>query len=136
MRALTLVVLAALWSTVASTASAAEATLQLVPASVLSSVTDSDGRWEFDGGKVYLGPSEIARFVRKKRFSSGVAPLNSAALEITVIWNFGDYNFTLKGIHNFTTNRVNGGVSGTDVGCEFLESATFSGDSNLITITY
>src|SRR5262245_5789003 len=69
---------------------AATATYSLVRTSTLTNVDDTEGRWQFDGGDVYVGATKVGYYVRKKRVSFGVpASINKAAMEMTVIWGSG-----------------------------------------------
>ena len=116
---------------------AATTTYTLVKQSTLTNVNDAEGRWQFDGGKVYLGTTHVAYYTRKKRVSFGIpSSVNKSSMEMTVIWRWGDYNFTVQGSHYFGTGKEVGGISATSVGFTAFEDATFSGNSNTITITY
>lgn len=116
---------------------AATYTLDLVRKSTLTNVSDAEGRWQFDGGDVYLGSSLVGHYTRKKRVSFGIpSSVNKSSMEMTIIWRYGDYNFTVQGSHYFGTGKEVGGVSATSPGFTAFEDATFSGDSNTITVTY
>ena len=67
-------------------------TYDFVRTSTLTNVDDAEGRWQFSGGKVYLGNSHVGYFVSKKRVSFGASPVNRAALETTIIWKT-DFSF-------------------------------------------
>ncbi|HKE95014.1 MAG TPA: hypothetical protein VKB34_11950 [Povalibacter sp.] len=116
---------------------AATATYSLVRTSTLTNVDDTEGRWQFDGGDVYVGATKVGYYVRKKRVSFGVpASINKAAMEMTVIWGSGDYNFTVQGSHYFGTGSTVGGVSATSAGFTAFNNATFTGNSSSLTITF
>jgi hypothetical protein len=116
---------------------AATVTYKLVKKSTLTNVNDAEGRWQFDGGDVYLGSTKVGHYTRKKRVSFGIpSSVNRSSMEMTIIWAWGDYNFTLQGSHHFGTGREVGGVSATSAGFTAYTDATFAGNHNAITITY
>lgn len=116
---------------------AASTTYKLVKKSTLTNVNDAEGRWQFDGGDVYLGSTKVGHYTRKKRVSFGIpSSVNKSSMEMTIIWAWGDYNFTLQGSHYFGTGKEVGGVSATSAGFTLFQDATFAGNSNSITITY
>jgi len=131
-------VVIALSSTLLSMPSqAATVTYKLIKKSTLTNVNDAEGRWQFDGGDVYLGNTKVGYYTRKKRVSFGIpSSVNKSSMELTIIWAWGDYNFTLQGSHHFGSGREVGGVSATSAGFTFLSDATFAGNHNEITITY
>ncbi|OQK15759.1 hypothetical protein AU255_16310 [Methyloprofundus sedimenti] len=114
---------------------AASFTLNLVRTSTLTNVDDAEGRWQFEGGEVYLGKTLIGYFVSKKRVSFG-ALLNKAALETTIILSSGDNNITFQGEHSFTTGNQEGAVSAASAGLSGFRNATVSGTSSELTFTY
>ncbi|WDE11568.1 hypothetical protein [Thalassomonas haliotis] len=116
---------------------AATTTYKLVKTSNLTNVNDAEGRWQFDGGYVYIGNTHVGYYTRKKRVSFGIpSSVNKSSMEMTVIWKWGNYNFTVQGSHYFGTGTEVGGVSATSAGFTYLEDATFAGNHNAITITY
>lgn len=122
---------------IALPAQAATVTYSFVKTSTLTNVDDAEGRWQYDGGKVYLGATHVANYIRKKRVSFGVpSSVNKSTVETTVIWRWGDYNFTMQGSHYFGTGKEVGGVSATSVGFTAFQDATFTGDHTTATITY
>jgi len=129
--------LVAAGSLVALPSQAATYTLDLVRKSTLTNVDDSEGRWQFDGGNVYMNDSLVGYYTRKKRVSFGIpSSINKSSMEMTIIWRYGDYNFTVQGTHYFGSGKEVGGVSATSTGFTAFEDSTFTGDSNTITITY
>lgn len=130
-------VLAAAACTYALPSQAATVTYNLTRVGNLTNVNDSAGRWQFDGGNVYLGSSHVGYYVRKKRVSFGIpSSVNKAAVETTIIWKWGNYNFTTQGSHFFGTGLQVGGVSATSAGFTSFQDGTYTGNSNSITITY
>ncbi len=126
-----------LLASIATTASAASTTLTLTRQSTLTNVDDAEGRWQFDGGNVYLGRTLLGHYTRKKRVSFGIPnSLNKSAMEMTIIWEVGDLNFTVEGTHSFTTGAQVGGVSAASAGLSAIQNATFTGDSNTLTLNY
>lgn len=118
-------------------AQAATATYQLVQKSTLTNVNDTEGRWQFDGGEVYVGSTKVGYYTRKKRVSFGIpSSINKSSMEMTIIWAWGDYNFTVQGSHYFGTGKEVGGISATSTGFTAYSDATFAGDHQAITITY
>lgn len=116
---------------------AATVTYDFVKTSTLTNVNDAEGRWQYDGGKVYLGTTHVANYIRKKRVSFGVpSSVNKSTVETTVIWRWGDYNFTMQGSHYFGTGKEVGGISATSAGFTAFQDATFAGDHTTATITY
>ncbi len=116
---------------------AATVTYNLVRTSTLTNVDDTEGRWQFSGGKVYIGNFEVGHFISKKRVSFGVpSSVNKAAVETTIIWNWGDHNFTLQGTHYFGDGQQVGGVSATSPGFSAFKDATYGGTHQQITVTY
>lgn len=116
-------------------AQAATVTYNLQRTSALTNVDDAEGRWQFDGGQVLIGNSVVGYYTRKKRVSFGI-PINKHNVEITVIWASGNYNFTAQGSHSFSDGYQTGGISATSPGFTAFNNATFTGNSNQITITY
>ncbi|WP_020408042.1 hypothetical protein [Hahella ganghwensis] len=128
---------ALLSSAVALPTQAATVTYDLVKKSTLTNVNDAEGRWQFDGGEVYIGNTKVGYYTRKKRVSFGIpASVNKSSMEMTIIWAWGDYNFTVQGSHYFGTGTEVGGVSATSSGFTAYEDATFAGNHTSITITY
>jgi hypothetical protein len=116
---------------------AATVTYKLVQRSTLTNVTDTEGRWQFDGGDVYIGSIKVGHYTRHKRVSFGIpSSINKSAMEMTIIWAWGDYNFTVQGSHYFGTGTEVGGVSATSAGFTAYQDATFAGNHTAITITY
>ncbi len=123
--------------TTSLSAQAATVTYNLVKNSTLTNVNDAEGRWQFDGGDVYIGTNKVGHYTRKKRVSFGIpASINKSSMEMTIIWAWGDYNFTVQGSHYFGSGTQVGGVSATSAGFTAFTDATFTGNSNSITITY
>ena len=115
---------------------AATVTYNLVKKSTLTNVDDAEGRWQFDGGEVYVGQTRVGYYTRKKRVSFGIpSSVNKSSMEMTIIWAWGDYNFTVQGSHYFGTGAEVGGVSATSSGFTAFQDATSAGNSNSITIT-
>lgn len=116
---------------------AATVTYGLVQKSTLTNVDDAEGRWQFDGGDVYLNGTKVGYYTRKKRVSFGIpAASNRSSMEITIIWGTGDYNFTAQGTHYFGSGLEVGGISATSAGFTAFNNATFSGNHTALTITY
>jgi len=115
---------------------AASFTYDLKRTSTLTNVDDTEGRWQFSGGKVYLGRSHVGYFVSKKRISFGASAVNKAALETTVIWKTGAHNLTLQGTHYFGNGAQSGAVSAASSGFSYLKNATVSGTHKKLTFTY
>ena len=111
-------------------------TYNLVRTSTLTNVDDTEGRWQFSGGKVYFGKSHVGYFVSKKRVSFGATAVNRAALETTIIWKYGDHNVTVQGTHYFSTGKQEGAVSAASAGFSFIKDATVSGTYKYLTFTY
>lgn len=130
-------VLALIGAFTSLSAQAATVTYTLQRTSTLTNVDDSEGRWQFDGGRVLVGNSVVGYYTRKKRVSFGIpSSINKSNMEMTVIWASGNYNFTVQGSHSFSDGSQIGGVSATSPGFTAFNNATFSGNSNQITITY
>ena len=124
-------------SIVALPTHAATVTYNLVQKSTLTNVSDTEGRWQFDGGDVYLGSTKVGHYTRHKRVSFGIpSSINRSSMEMTIIWAWGDYNFTVQGSHYFGTGTEVGGVSATSAGFTAFQDATFAGDHTSLTITY
>lgn len=116
---------------------AATVTYNLVQKSALTNVNDAEGRWQFDGGDVYLGNSLVGHYTRKKRVSFGIpASVNKSSMEMTIIWATGNYNFTVQGSHFFGSGYQIGGVSAVSPGFAAFENAKFTGSPGQITISY
>ena len=116
---------------------AATVTYKLVQKSTLTNVSDTEGRWQFDGGDVYIGSTKVGYYTRHKRVSFGIpSSINKSSMEMTIIWAWGDYNFTVQGSHYFGTGTEVGGVSATSAGFTAYQNATFSGNHTAITLTY
>lgn len=116
---------------------AASVTYDLVRTSTLTNVDDAEGRWQFSGGKVFVGQYHVGHFISKKRVSFGVpSSVNKAAVETTIIWNWGDHNFTVQGTHYFGSGQQVGGVSAASPGFSAFNDATYSGTHQQITIDY
>lgn len=116
---------------------AATVTYKLVKKSTLTNVTDTEGRWQFDGGDVYIGSTKVGYYTRHKRVSFGIpSSTNKSSMEMTIIWAWGDYNFTVQGSHYFGTGTEVGGVSATSAGFTAYQNATFAGNHTAITLTY
>lgn len=125
------------FASMAATASAATVTFNLTRQSILTNVSDAEGRWQFDGGNVYVGRSLIGHYTRKKRVSFGIPnTINKAAMEMTIIWAVGNLNFTVEGTHSFSTGAETGGVSAVSPGLAAIQNATFTGDSDTLIINY
>ncbi len=116
---------------------AATVTYDLVKKSALTNVNDAEGRWQFDGGEVYIGNNLVGYYTRKKRVSFGIPPfINKSSMEMTIIWRYGDHNFTVQGSHHFGTGREVGGVSATTPGFAAFENAKYTGSPSSLTINY
>lgn len=111
-------------------------TYDLVRTSTLTNVDDAEGRWQFSGGKVYLGTTHVGYFASKKRVSFGASAVNRAALETTIIWRYGDHNITVQGSHYFGTGAEEGSVSATSSAFSYLKGANVSGTHEHLTFTY
>ncbi|MEJ2692386.1 MAG: hypothetical protein P8166_04825 [Candidatus Thiodiazotropha sp.] len=111
-------------------------TYDLVRTSTLTNVDDAEGRWQFSGGKVYIGNSHVGYFVSKKRVSFGASAVNRAALETTIIWKYGDHNITVQGTHYFGTGAEEGSVSAASSAFSYLKGANVSGTHQHLTFTY
>ena len=136
-KAMFAVIVALSTSLLSAPSQAATVTYKLVKKSSLTNVNDAEGRWQFDGGDVYLGANKVGYYTRKKRVSFGIpSSVNKSSMEMTIIWSWGDYNFTVQGTHYFGTGREVGGVSATSAGFTAFSDATFAGTHNAITITY
>jgi hypothetical protein len=85
---------------------------------------------------VYLNRNHVGYFVSKKRVSFGASPVNRAALETTIIWKYGDHNFTVQGTHYFGTGKEEGSVSSASSAFGYLKDANASGTHTSLTITY
>jgi len=118
-------------------AQAATVTYTLVKKSALTNVNDGEGRWQFDGGDVYVGATKVGHYTRKKRVSFGIpAAVNKSSMEMTIIWASGDHNFTVQGTHYFGTGREVGGISATSPGFSAFDNAKFAGSSTSMTVTF
>ena len=108
---------------------AATVTYNLTRVGSLTNVDDSAGRWQFDGGNVYLNGSHVGYYIRKKRVSFGVpSSVNKAAVETTIMWKWGNYSF-------INGSQV-GGVTATSAGWTSLQDATYSGTHTAVTIDF
>ncbi|MFV2056642.1 MAG: hypothetical protein ACC707_09250 [Thiohalomonadales bacterium] len=117
-------------------AQSATVTFDFVREGTLTNVDDAEGRWQFSGGKVFLRKSHVGHYIRKKRVSFGVhSTVNKSTVETTVIWRWGNGNFTMQGTHYFGTGTEAGGISATSVEFSGLQNATFTGDNTTTTIT-
>ncbi len=124
-----------LLASMATTASAGSTTFRLTRESTLTNVDDAEGRWQFDGGNVYIGRNLVGHYTRSKRISFGV-PTNKHAMEMTIMLNDTNSNFTVQGSHYFTTGEEIGGVSAASAGLSAIQHATFTGDSDTLTINF
>ena len=116
---------------------ASTVTYNLTRVGSLTNVDDAAGRWQFDGGNVFLNGTHVGYYIRKKRVSFGVpSSVNKAAVETTIIWKWGNYAFTMAGTHYFGNGAQVGGVSATSAGWTSMQDATYSGTHTSVTIDY
>ena len=116
---------------------AATVTYSTVRTGPLTNVDDAEGRWQFSGGKVYLGRTHVGYFIRKKRVSFALSGLvNKGSVETTVMWKWGRHAMTLQGSHNFSSGKQVGGVSATSAGFSAYEGGSYTGSPAEFSITF
>lgn len=101
----------------AGDAVAGSVVLQLVRISALTSVNDTAGRWQHEGGNILSGGLKVGQYALTRRITNSgtTSPLNTAMTTITLFFatrsGTAPENVTLQGAHDFTANNFRGSVS-------------------------
>jgi hypothetical protein len=80
----------------------------------LENVEDAAGRWQFEGGEVFLDGQQIGNYASTKRIVlRGTEAQNTAMLTITLFFlgSAPPENLTLQGAHDFNSGGQSGSVS-------------------------
>ncbi len=119
-------------------ANAASATVTLEQDS-LTNVNDAAGRWQHEGGRVFLNNEQIGYYAAHRRVTdAGTTPLNTAMLTITVFIP-GQLtvpeNITIQGSYDFISGDYIGSISAASLSYNFLIGADIEGSTALKTMT-
>lgn len=104
----------------------------------LTNVDDSAGRWQHEGGKVFLEDNQIGNYALTRRVTNGgTDEQNTAMLTMTifVLEQNPPQNITLQGSHDFDSGDYIGSVSAASKDLSILVGESFSGSSALDTLT-
>jgi hypothetical protein len=105
----------------------------------LTNVTDAAGLWQYEGGKVFKGTTQIGNYAINRRVTSGGTDAqNTAALTVTIFFLGATPpdSITLQGTHAFSSGGVAGSVSAASSKYDWIRSATFAGDTTTLTIDW
>ena len=117
-------------------AEAAEQTYKLVRTSPIGSVSTAAGRINYDSGYVYIGSYWVGSYARQVNWTPSAYNGNYAAVEMSIIFGWAGYNFTVQGRHSPSGyGQIQGGVS-SEYGFPAFDGATVTGTSNQMTVTY
>lgn len=132
----TVIALAALFT---APAQAYDYSLRLCQIGGLAGSSDANGVTAISKGAVYYYNTRVGDYVQTNRSLFG-SSANEGSVEIFVLWSYGDYNFTLQGLHSYSTGQQRGGVSAASPGFTAFDAATFvaapSGSCRNLTVTY
>jgi hypothetical protein len=104
-----------------------------------SNVVDSAGLWQYEGGTVFKGATQIGNYAISRRVTTGgTNAQNTAALTVTIFFLGATPpdSITLQGTHSFSTGGVAGSVSAASSKYDWIRSATFAGDTKALTLTW
>jgi hypothetical protein len=104
-----------------------------------SNVVDTAGLWQYEGGTVFKGATQIGNYAISRRVTTGgTNAQNTAALTGTIFFLGATPpdTITLQGAHSFSTGGVAGSVSAASSKYDWIRSATFTGDTKTLTITW
>ncbi len=107
----------------------------------LKNVDDTAGRWQHEGGKVYLNGNYIGDYVVTRRVTYGGTDAQNTAMITMTIFVKGEnppQNVTIQGSHDFSSGKYIGSISAASSVYSFLIGATVSGDTaaNTLTLTW
>lgn len=105
----------------------------------LNNVDDVAGRWQYEGGEVFLKTKRVGYYASTKRVTSGGTDAqNTAMLTLTIFLEKsrtgGIENITLQGSHDFNTGNESGSVSAASAAHASLRGKTFIRISNTVNI--
>lgn len=122
MRKAILAVTVLLISVVMPSALAGTSTLTLKRAT-LTNVNDAAGLWQYEGGTVWRGTTQVGYFGATRRvINGGTNALNTSMFTLTLFFSAAppNRNITLQGAWNFS-GAAAGGVSAASVPYQFLQ---------------
>jgi hypothetical protein len=125
----------------ASHAYAGSVTLTLSRVS-LTGVTDAAGSWQYEGGKIFRGATQIGNYAVMRRITTGGTDAQSTAMVTITLFFFSSLppeNITLQGSHDFSSGAYIGGVSAASNRYAWIRGATFTGTAGAtgsLTITW
>ena len=116
--------------TLAAPAFAGTSTLTLKRAT-LTNVADAAGSWQFEGGTVLRGKTQVGHYAAHRRVvNGGTNTLNTSMYTATLFLTGGNgptRNVTMQGAWNFGPGTAIGGVSAASPPYQFLQhDGTFS----------
>lgn len=116
----------------ASKAYAGTATLTLTRVS-LTNVTDAAGTWQYEGGQIFKGSTQVGDYAITRRVTTGgTTALNTAMLTITLFLTTATAppdSITIQGAHDFLTGNYTGSVSATSERYSFTRGGNVSGST-------
>ena len=104
-----------------------------------SNVVDVAGLWQYEGGTVFKGATQIGNYAINRRVTiGGTYAQNTAALTVSIFFLGATPpdSITLQGTHSFSTGDVAGSVSAASSKYDWIRSATFAGDTKTLTFTW
>ncbi len=105
----------------------------------LNNVDDVAGRWQHEGGEVYMKDKRVGYYASTKRVTFGATDAqNTAMLTLTIFLDKGKTgvteNITVQGAHDFNTGNETGSVSAASATQSALRDKTFSRVVNTVNI--
>ncbi|HEX6160048.1 MAG TPA: hypothetical protein VF111_07775 [Thermoanaerobaculia bacterium] len=92
----------------------------------LNNVADAAGSWQFEGGTVFRGATQVGHFAATRRMiTGGTNALNTSMFTMTLFFTVGNQNpprnVTLQGAWTFSPGGAIGGVSAASPPYAFLQ---------------
>jgi len=106
----------------------------------LNNVDDVAGRWQHEGGEVFIKTKKVGYYASTKRVTwGGTDAQNTAMLTLTIFLEKsrtgGMENITLQGSHDFNTGNELGSVSAASAAHASLRGKTFNRVVNTVNIS-
>lgn len=129
-----LIVLILLMPALWSTESLAGSVSLILARSSLTNVADAAGGWQYEGGNVFKGATQIGYYSTNRRTTtSGTTALNTAMVTTTLFLNTAQVkgnaprNITIQGAWDFTSGGFLGSVSSASSQYNWLQGADVAG---------
>lgn len=125
-RGLCVVMVAVLLALLSTEALAGSLALTLVRTN-LNNVDDAVGRYQYEGGKIMKGTTQVGNYAITRRVTTGgTTPFNAAATDVTLFFSgtgTPPQNVTLSGAHSFSNGYFYGSVAAASNRYTWLQGA-------------